>query len=130
MTNPLTPPVSRLESTQWLDRFFEHYYRANPVNATFIGEHRFDPWLPDYSEAAVDDSRARVATLLAESSALSLDELTGDERHDVRLAQGALRIQDWELSARHFHRGNPEPVHRRGGVRPDLAPADRVRAAA
>ncbi len=91
----------------WLDRFFEHYYRSNPVSATFIGEHRFDSGLPDYSEAAVDDAKARIATLLSESSGLGLDELGVDERHDVRLAQGALRIQEWELGARHFHRGNP-----------------------
>ena len=107
MPSPLKPPVSRSESTHWLDRFFEHYYRSNPVSATFIGEHRFDPWLPDYSEGAVDDAKGRIATLLSESSGLSLEELSADERHDVRLAQGALRIQDWELGARHFHRGNP-----------------------
>jgi uncharacterized protein (DUF885 family) len=94
-------------ATRWLDRFFEHYHRANPVTATFIGEHRFDPWLPDYSDAGVDDTRTRIATLLAESSSLAQDALSLEEKHDVRLAQGALRIQDWELSARHFHRGNP-----------------------
>lgn len=93
--------------THWLDRFFEHYYRSNPVTATFIGEHRFDPWLPDYSEAAIDDAKTRVAALLSESSSLGLDALGSDQRHDVRLAQGALRIQEWELSGRHFHRGNP-----------------------
>ncbi len=107
MPSPQAPSSSLSESTHWLDRFFEHYYRSNPVSATFIGEHRFDPWLPDYSETAVEDARTRIASLLAESSGLSLDELGTDERHDVRLAQGALRIQDWELSARHFHRGNP-----------------------
>lgn len=104
--NSLEPSQSQ-DVTHWLDRFFEHYYRSNPVTATFVGEHRFDAWLPDYSEAAVDDAKARVATLLSESSGLGLDALSIDEKHDVRLAQGALRIQDWELSARHFHRGNP-----------------------
>lgn len=95
------------EATRWLDRFFEHHYRVQPVTATFVGEHRFDASLPDYSEAGVDAAKARIATLLAESSSLSLDALNADERHDVRLAQGALRIQRWELSERHFHRGNP-----------------------
>lgn len=104
--NSLEPSPSQ-DAAHWLDRFFEHYYRSNPVTATFIGEHRFDPWLPDYSEAAVDDAKARIATLLSESSGLVLDALSLDEKHDVRLAQGALRIQDWELGARHFHRGNP-----------------------
>lgn len=96
-----------LEAAHWLDRFFDHYYRVQPVTATFVGEHRWDDSLPDYSEASVDDAKARIASLLAESSGLSLDGLSGDERHDLRLAQGALRIQHWELSARHFHRGNP-----------------------
>ncbi|MBX7186869.1 MAG: DUF885 domain-containing protein [Vicinamibacteria bacterium] len=100
-------PSPSQDVTHWLDRFFEHYHRSNPVSATFIGEHRFDPWLPDYSEAAVDDAKARIATLLAESSGLALDALSVDEKHDVRLAQGALRIQEWELGGRHFHRGNP-----------------------
>ncbi len=104
--NSLEPSPSQ-DAAHWLDRFFEHYYRSNPVTATFIGEHRFDPWLPDYSEAAVDDAKARIATLLSESSGLVLDALSLDQKHDVRLAQGALRIQDWELGARHFHRGNP-----------------------
>ena len=100
-------PSQSLDVTQWLDRFFEHYYGSNPGSTTFIGDHRFDSRLPDYSETAVDDAKARVATLLSGSSGLGLDELGVEERHDVRLAQGALRIQDWELSARHFHRGNP-----------------------
>ena len=95
------------ESGHWLDRFFEHYYRSQPVSATFIGEHAWDRFLPDYSVSGVEDARTRIATLLAESSGLSLDALTADERHDVRLAQGALRIQDWELTGHHFHRGNP-----------------------
>lgn len=95
------------EATRWLDRFFDHHYRAQPVTATFVGEHRFDASLPDCSEAGVEAARARIATLLTESSSLSLDASSEDQRHDVRLAQGALRIQRWELSERHFHRGNP-----------------------
>jgi len=95
------------ESARWLDRFFDHYHRCQPVNATFIGEHRWDFSLPDYSEGSVDDALARIASLLAESPSLSLDALSVDERHDLRLAQGALRIQEWELTGRHFHRGNP-----------------------
>ena len=95
------------EAGAWLDRFFDHYYRSQPVNATFIGEHRWDGTLPDYSAANVDDARARIDSLLADSTSLSLDALSVDERHDVRLAQGALRIHGWELTGRHFHRGNP-----------------------
>lgn len=94
-------------AARWLDRFFEHHYRLQPVTATFVGEHAFDSFLPDYSEAAVEAANERIATLLAESSSLALEALSEDERRDIRLAQGALRIQRWELSERHFHRGNP-----------------------
>jgi uncharacterized protein (DUF885 family) len=95
------------EAALWLDRFFEHHYRVQPVTATFVGEHHLDGLLPDSSEAGLEEAKTRIATLLAESSTLSLDALPAEQRHDVRLAQGALRIQRWELSERHFHRGNP-----------------------
>lgn len=95
------------EAASWLDRFFDHYYRSQPVNATFIGEHRFDASLPDYSSASVEDTRSRIDSLLADSTSLSIDALSVDERHDLRLAQGALRLQSFELTGRHFHRGNP-----------------------
>ena len=98
---------TKTAGTRWLDRFFAHTYRTNPVGATFIGEHAFDGQLPDYSNGAVDDARAGIAALLSDSSALDVAALTFDERHDVRLAQGALRLQQWELTERHFHRGNP-----------------------
>ena len=37
------------EFEAWLARFFASYYRHRPVNATFIGEHDYDPQLPDFS---------------------------------------------------------------------------------
>jgi uncharacterized protein (DUF885 family) len=40
----------------WLDKFFQHYYRRRPVNATFIGVHDYDDTLPDYSEQGVQDT--------------------------------------------------------------------------
>src|SRR5262245_18303502 len=91
----------------WLDRFFSHYYRSNPVGATFIGEHDWDGRLPDSSREAIEDTKARAVSLLSESTALPIETLEEDERQDVRLAQGALRIQQWELASRHSHRGNP-----------------------
>jgi hypothetical protein len=50
----------------WLARFFASYYHHRPVNATFIGEHRFDPALPDYSAAGVAAMLTDAATLLRE----------------------------------------------------------------
>jgi uncharacterized protein (DUF885 family) len=92
---------------EWLDRFFEAYYDARPVNATFIGVHDRDHRLPDFSENGAGDVLAGMETLLRESDALDTGSATGVERLDLRLAQGFLRIQIWEYRSEHFHRGNP-----------------------
>ena len=91
----------------WLARFFEAYYRHRPVNATFIGEHRFDSRLPDFSDAGVHAAMADAATLLREAQALDETTLSTVARADKRLAEGFLRIQQWEWGSDHFQRGNP-----------------------
>jgi uncharacterized protein (DUF885 family) len=91
----------------WLARFFESYYRHRPVNATFIGEHRFDHLLPDLSATGVAAMLSDAATLLEEAAAFDTASLTAVERIDKRLAEGFLRIQQWELASAHFQRGNP-----------------------
>lgn len=97
----------RSDVAAWLDRFFAGYYADRPVSATFIGVHAHDDRLPDCSENATGDRRARAARLLAEAERLDLDSASAVERLDVRLARGFLRTELWELDGRHFHRGNP-----------------------
>ncbi|MBK8050787.1 MAG: DUF885 domain-containing protein [Anaerolineales bacterium] len=91
----------------WLDRFFQAYYRHQPVNATFIGEQDYDHLLPDYSAQGVEYALAGVARLLKEAAGIDAAQLNAVERMDKTLAEGYLRIQQWELAAHHFHRGNP-----------------------
>lgn len=91
----------------WLARFFESYYRHRPVNATFIGEHRFDHVSPDYSATGVAAALADADALLRDASAIEVAALSPVERIDKRLAEGYLRIQQWEFAAQHFQRGNP-----------------------
>ena len=58
-------PAARVTPTQALDRFFDHYYRARPVQATFTGVHDHDHRLPDWSpeglEAQLAEMRDRCA---------------------------------------------------------------------
>ncbi len=91
----------------WLDKFFASYYRHRPVNATFIGEHAYDHALPDYSAQGVEAALADAEALLRDSALVDDAELTAIERLDKRLAEGFLRIQQWELVSTHFQRGNP-----------------------
>jgi hypothetical protein len=91
----------------WLARFFDSYYHHRPVNATFIGEHSHDARLPDFSAAGVDAALADAGSLLREAGALDETSLSPVERIDKRLAEGFLRIQQWEFASHHFQRGNP-----------------------
>lgn len=92
---------------QWLDAFFESYYRQRPVNATFVGEHAWDSALPDWSAAGLAAQTREMESLLAASEKFAAVKLSPDEVIDLRLAQGFLRIQLWEIGSQHFQRGNP-----------------------
>ena len=98
---------TRGEFEAWLARFFASYYRHRPVNATFIGEHEYDPQLPDFSAEGVAAAVADAETLLREAGQIDAGTLTPVERIDKRLAEGFLRIQQWEFGSDHFQRGNP-----------------------
>lgn len=99
---PLSPNFSAA-----LDAFFEWYYRAHPVNATFIGVHHHDARLPDFSEEASGDVLDEIEALRARFRALPQEPLTESERLDRALAEGYLEIQRWERASGHFHLGNP-----------------------
>ena len=96
-----------------LDRFFDHYYRCRPVNATFTGMHEYDTRLPDWSpdglHAMDDEMRALHAEL---SAAHPTPESARHYRDDVdlldaELARAFLEIQLAENASRHGVRGNP-----------------------
>lgn len=96
-----------------LDRFFEHYYRRRPVNATFTGAHAYDEILPDWSPTGVsamdDEMRALIAELSdAHPAPASVRGYRDDVNVlDAELARGFLEIQLAENASRHGVRGNP-----------------------
>jgi len=85
----------------WLDAFFDWLYRRQPVSATFIGVHAFDDRLPDLSASGMAALANEAASLLAATprETTPLDHV---------LAQGFLRIQQWEANSQHLNRN---PVH-------------------
>ena len=98
-----------------LDRFFEHYYKRRPVNATFTGVHTYDEFLPDWSEQGLWSLDAEMHALRAElvtvfPQALG-DDMEALREHtdllDARLAIAFLDIQIAENASRHGMRGNP-----------------------
>jgi uncharacterized protein (DUF885 family) len=96
-----------------LDRFFEHLHRFRPVNATFIGDHRYDALLPDWSEAgliAMDSEMHAISVELATAFYSTDDPLELRAKPallDARLARNYVDIQIAEHASRHGPRGNP-----------------------
>lgn len=83
----------------WLDRFFDWYYRANPVSATFIGVHSYDDELPQRGSQEVEVGLADL-----------LDDLERDrvarprdmhDEIDLLLAGSFLRVAQSELQSNH-----------------------------
>ena len=88
-----------------LDAFFEHYYRRNPVNATFTGVHAADARLPDWSEAGLESAEGEMRGLRDDlNRGASADEWT---RMDQSLAVGHLEIRMAEDAGSHGVRVNP-----------------------
>jgi hypothetical protein len=96
-----------------LDRFFDHYHRRRPVNATFTGIHTYDAFLPDWSPDGLDtldgEMRALVAELSAAHPAPASARAYRDDVDllDAELARAFLEIQLAENASGHGVRGNP-----------------------
>jgi len=89
--------VGAVSST--LDRFFEHYYKSRPVNATFTGVHEYDATLPDWSLGGLAAQRDEMRMLHAElARAYPAPAAAGGYRDhpdllDAELARAFLEIQ-------------------------------------
>jgi uncharacterized protein (DUF885 family) len=90
-----------------LDAFFDWYYRAHPVDATFIGVHDHDHRLPDYSARGVADALSGLDALLARFRDLPSQPPPEAEALDRALVEGFLEIRRWEIPSTHSYRHNP-----------------------
>lgn len=97
-----------------LDRFFEHYYRRRPVNATFTGVHDHDAELPDWSEAGLDALAHEMTAVRGEvvgelMTRARAQQTAGDDPTaiDHALAVAFLDVQIAEIESDHFVRRNP-----------------------
>lgn len=97
--------------TTALDRFFEHYYRRRPVNATFTGVHDHDALLPDWSldglAAQCEEMRVLHAELTTAYPAAELRYRDDPSLLDAELARAFLEIQLAEDACTHGVSGNP-----------------------
>ena len=100
--------MDSLAFSKWLDDFFTSYYKYRPVNATFIGVHSYNHYLPDFSEGKVIELRDEMENLLTRLENVTDTRLLSPaQRVDRLLAANFLEIQLAEMRSQHFHRGNP-----------------------
>ena len=98
----------------------------DPVNATFLGEHRHDGMLPDPSPAAADVRRAELHHQLAAVDAADVG--SADDRVDAAILRTALRAELFELDQ--IRSAEWDPMHHNPGnglyalVSRDFAPLD------
>jgi len=99
VSEPLSEPLLGL------DAFFAHFWRRNPVSATFAGLHSYDSVLPDWSASNLKTSAREMLTLHEELGALATTDPW--EAMDIDLARATLEIRIAEDAGSHGVRGNP-----------------------
>src|SRR5262249_52783614 len=96
--------VAALARTYWDERL-----AADPLEATEIGDRRFDDRLPDVSPEGLAADRARLERLGQRVAAVPAGALSPDERVtlallagqiDADLARASCELEDWAVDAR------------------------------
>ena len=86
----------------------------DPVNATFLGEHRHDGMLPDPSPAAADVRRAELHDQLTAVDAADVG--SADDRVDAAILRTALRAELFELDQIRSAEWDPMPHNPGNGL--------------
>src|SRR5215216_5752329 len=74
--------------------YVERYLRANPEQATELGDHRFDGELTDYSAGARAKDLATQKEFRDKLNAIDSSQLTGANNIDFRILEGNI---DYEI---------------------------------
>ncbi len=91
----------------WFDGFLDDFLKWHPIDASFLGSHRYDGQLPDYSREADADLVASVRARIEQLDAIPSEGLTEAQIYDRALARGSLELQRWEAGSPFFQAGNP-----------------------
>jgi len=111
-------------------RYWDAHLQARPLQATEIGDRRFDDRLPDNTPAARDREMAALSALRARVEAIPAAALSGPDRVtrslllgeiDTDLAFGTCALDDWAVDARD---GTQVAFMRLAELQPSRTPAE------
>ena len=88
-------------------RYLDEMMALTPVNATSLGDHRFDSELDDVSVAGYDHRAALAHELLIQLQALEAAQLSRANQVDARLLASELEYQIWRIEQLSEWRWNP-----------------------
>jgi uncharacterized protein (DUF885 family) len=108
---PPAPPPGPTEADMTFDAISQRYLNEmmalTPVNATSLGDHRFDAELDDVSSAGYDRRVALAHELLLQLEALDSTQLSRANQVDAHLLTNELQYQIWRVEKLAEWRWNP-----------------------
>jgi uncharacterized protein (DUF885 family) len=112
-STPPAPPVPRAPTAADMTfesistRYLDEMVALTPVNATALGDHRFDGALDDVSAAGYGRRVALARELLAQLQGLDSTQLSRANQVDARLLASELEYQIWRVEELAEWRWNP-----------------------
>jgi uncharacterized protein (DUF885 family) len=88
-------------------RYLDEMMALTPVNATLLGDHRFDGELDDVSAKGYDRRVALARELLMQLQALDPEQLSRANQVDARMLTSELKYQIWRIEELAEWRWNP-----------------------
>jgi len=89
------------------ERAIDSALEADPVAATWLGDHRFDGRLPDYSVPAQDSRAREIDDQLTAIDAIDDVELDVTDLVDLEILRSRLQREAFEIEELQAHRWNP-----------------------
>ena len=106
-TSPQVPTETDMSFEAISKRYLDEMMALTPVNATALGDHRFDDQLDDASAAGYQRRNLLAHELLAEVQALDAGQLSRPNQVDARLLENELEYQIWRVEQLSEWRWNP-----------------------
>jgi uncharacterized protein (DUF885 family) len=89
-----------------VDEFLDAYFKASPVSATYIGEHKYDGLLDDFSPEAIQAEQSRLKQFLERMGTIDTVRLNDTNRVDFKILENEIysqllqneELKSWEKS--------------------------------
>lgn len=105
--NPGAPTETDMSFEVISKRYLNEMVALTPVNATSLGDHRFDAQLDDVSVAGFQKRTTLAHELLAQLQTLDAAQLSRANQVDLRLLENELEYQIWRVEQLAEARWNP-----------------------